>query len=108
MPQMQWNRQRRSGGPYESGSRLAGIALFEAAGVVARAMVPILPIEAPRCPACVACMVLVRSEPWRSNFELRKFECERCGQIRTLEAELGETRHSLERPFYCVELQPPT
>ena len=79
MPQMQWNRQRRSGGPYESGSRLAGIALFEAAGVVARAMVPILPIEAPRCPACVACMVLVRSEPWRSNFEFRKFECERCG-----------------------------
>ena len=70
-------------------------------------MVPILPIEPPRCPACVERMVLVRSEPWRSNFELRKFECERCGQIRTLEAELGET-HSLERAFNYAELQPRT
>ena len=71
-------------------------------------MVPILPNELPRCPACVERMVLVRSEPWRSNFELRKFECERCGQIRTLEAELGETRHSVERASNYVELQPPT
>ena len=68
-------------------------------------MVPILPNELPRCPACVERMVLVRSEPWRSNFELRKFECERCGQIRTLEAELGETPQRFERAFNYVELK---
>jgi hypothetical protein len=52
--------------------------------------VPILAAELPHCPKCIVPMVLTRSEPWRSGFELRTFECASCGQIRSLEATVNE------------------
>jgi uncharacterized Zn finger protein len=45
----------------------------------------IAPIEYPRCPNCTDRMELVRSAPIRSGFDVRTFECTRCGQAKIVE-----------------------
>jgi hypothetical protein len=42
-------------------------------------------IERPRCPNCHERMVLIRSTPHGSCFEVRTFECAKCGQAKIIE-----------------------
>jgi hypothetical protein len=42
-------------------------------------------IERPRCPNHRERMVLVREVPGRSGFEVRTFECAKCGQDKVVE-----------------------
>jgi hypothetical protein len=49
-------------------------------------------IERPRCPNCYERMMLIRSTPHGSCFEVRTFECAKCGQ-----AKIIETKDPFER-----------
>jgi hypothetical protein len=42
-------------------------------------------IERPRCPNCKERMSLIRSAPNGSGFEVRTFECAKCGQAKIIE-----------------------
>ena len=43
--------------------------------------IPLLAIERLRCPKCRARMMLARTSPTPSGFELRTFDCSKCGHV---------------------------
>jgi hypothetical protein len=71
------------------------------------AAIPLLAIQRLRCAKCRTRMMLARISPGPTGFELRSFDCAKCGHVEKIVIALDPTK-SGDVGWFDDELQPPT
>jgi hypothetical protein len=71
------------------------------------AAIPLLAILRLRCAKCRTRMMLARISPGPRGFELRTFDCSKCGHVEKIVIALDPTKFG-NFGWFADELQPPT
>ena len=64
------------------------------------------PIERPQCPKCQTRMSLARIAPGPKGFDIRTFECSKCGHVDIVSAETDPMK-SIKARWTHSDLRPP-
>jgi hypothetical protein len=71
------------------------------------AAIPLLGIQRLRCPECRTRMMLARISPGPTGFELRTFDCSKCGHVEKIVIALDPMKSGAVG-WFADEPQPPT
>ena len=71
------------------------------------AALPLLAIQRLRCPKCRTRMMLARISPGPTGFEVRTFDCSKCGHVEKIVIALDPIKAGAVG-WFAGELQPPT
>ena len=72
-----------------------------------QAAIPLLAIERLRCPKCQTRMMLARISPGPTGYELRTFDCAKCGHVERIVI-ASDPMKSEAVGWFVGELHPPT